>query len=582
MALLRSAASLLQFSTLNLLFSILFATAVSAQVPSTNPVVTEPWRPTADSKPGFGVLISPGVAPCVVHVNGLRFPLEKGTPITAKYEWDFGDPHGRYNHLPGFNAAHFYNQPGSYTISLKVTDEAGEARSASAHIVISADRRHTIYVSPGGSDLNIGTMPEAPLHSLRKAFKICPEGTEILLKAGGIYDADDWLNVMHSDVLVSRYEEGPDPVIMLLKQTGSAKPPHGSIGIDSRCNGVTFEHLTFDSPYGVDENAEAPKIGLEAIIARGRNITVRDCTFLNVDNGVNANGNPTGLLVEGCRAPLKTGLRAYLVWAQGTDFVCLGNYACNSTREHIVRIFGEQRVLAMDNDFTNLDRRPADKYDVSKGCIEMQRGAYAYIAHNTVTDGTIRVGPLGLYEDPSTATDWAVVENNKLTGTSIVAYPGAHHIAIRDNVIENDGAAAIQLQGPDKYGRANGDFHILHNLAINNATGGSFLRIWGRVDGIELKDNVFIAPQLKMGPNGSAAVNTVQTDLSSFTIISHNTWPAAAEGACIVNNHTLGHDEWESQPQVKEDHFAEAKVDPQRISAAGKLHLSPETVSGNK
>ena len=86
-----------------------------------------------------------------------------------------------------------------------------------------------------------------------------------------------------------------------------------------------IEHLKFTTPNGVQADGQAPKVGTDAVVARGRNITVRDCTFDNVDIAVNANGSPTGLLVQNCVAPTVTSLRAYLVWGQGTDHVYLNN-----------------------------------------------------------------------------------------------------------------------------------------------------------------------------------------------------------------------------------------------------------------
>jgi PKD repeat protein len=567
-------------SILYLLAALVSSVALSPVfAQTTRAATTEPWRPSPDHPESFGLLLSPGVAPCVLHVNGLRFPLATGTPMTARYDWNFGDPSGKYNTLTGFTAAHFYSHAGAYTITLTVTDEAGTLKTAASHIVLSPDRRHTIFVSPAGSDLNVGTTAEAPLHSLGKAFKILPDNCEILLKAGNEYLADNTLKVGHNDVMISRYDDGPDPVVMLTRQTG-AKPPHGFISIDQRCNGVTIEHLTFDSPYPADENAEAPKVGIDAIVARGRNITVRNCTFRNVDSAVNANGSPTGLLVEGCKAPLKTGLRAYLVWTQGTDFVCIGNSAANSTREHIVRLSGVQRALIVDNDFANIDRRPGDKYDTSKGTIEMHQGSYAYIAHNKVTDGTIRVGPLGINEDPSTATNWSVIEDNQLTGTYIVAYPGAHHVMIRNNILRNDAKQTIEVLGPDGDGRTNSDIHLLNNTAINNGPSGAFLKVWGHVDGIEMRNNLFVAPNLKVGSSGAAAVNIAEADLSSFTNISHNVWPAFGAGGknaeCIVNNKTMSQADWTAFPQVSHENFANLTLDDSACPILG----SPADGSG--
>ena len=68
-----------------------------------------------------------GEAPFTVHAHGLTSDLRVGTPISARYEWNFGDPDGAYNTLVGFNAAHVYDAPGVYTVTLKVINEAGKA-----------------------------------------------------------------------------------------------------------------------------------------------------------------------------------------------------------------------------------------------------------------------------------------------------------------------------------------------------------------------------------------------------------------------------------------------------------------------
>jgi PKD repeat protein len=536
------------------------AAVVAAQ--TTQPAAPEPWRPTGQ-RPAFGILPSPGVAPCVVHVNGLIFPLAAGTPITARYAWNFDDPQGKFNTLPGFVAAHVYDSPGKYNITLTVTDETGHRESASTTITIAGDHRRQIFVSPDGSPQGIGNSEQTPMRSLERAVELLPDHAEILLKAGGTYPAINVMHLRHTDVLITRYGDGPDPIVSLSKNPNGKN--EGFFALDGRCDGVMFDRLTISTPYAVADDAVANKIGEDAIIARGRNITVRDCTFLNVDTAVNANGSPTGLLVQGCRSPLKTGLRAYLVWGQGTDLVYLGNIAANSTREHIVRLSGVDRALIYGNDFANLDRRPADRGDFSKGAIEMHHGSYACIANNTVTDGTIRVGPLGLHELPSTATDWAVIENNVVRNTYIVANPGSHHIMIRGNIVFNDKLQCIQLMGPDKDGRTSGDIHILNNTAIDRGTTGAFLKVWGHINGIELKNNLLVAPNLNIGNSGAAFVNTNETDLKSFTRIADNVWPLVTHrthgNGFLLANHAITPAEWAAFAQVKSDTFADVRVD---------------------
>ena len=54
--------------------------------------------------------------------------LGVGTPLTARYQWDFGDTTSgsQFDQLPGFNAAHIYDVPGLYTITLTITNQAGQ------------------------------------------------------------------------------------------------------------------------------------------------------------------------------------------------------------------------------------------------------------------------------------------------------------------------------------------------------------------------------------------------------------------------------------------------------------------------
>src|SRR5947199_10277798 len=66
-----------------------------------------------------------------VHVNALPTASGSGTSfgageaISSRFQWNFGDPRGDYNKLPGFNAAHVYDTPGTYKLTLRVTNEAG-------------------------------------------------------------------------------------------------------------------------------------------------------------------------------------------------------------------------------------------------------------------------------------------------------------------------------------------------------------------------------------------------------------------------------------------------------------------------
>ncbi len=579
----------------------LIATAILlCLAPPTRAEPPPPWAPTADARPpSFTVRLSPGVAPAPIFVNALTVPLAAGTPLTAHYAWDFGDPAAKYNTLVGFAAAHVYDRPGDYAISLVATDEAGHVTRATAHIAIAPDTRRAVYVAPGGVDANTGASPAIALGSAAAAFRQLQGGrkqpdpghTIILFQAGGTYPVTDTLNARGTDIVIGRYGDGPAPVLMLQKSTPDArgKSTHGSISIDGHADGVMIQHLTFATPYGVPTpDSKADKVGIDAITARGHDVVVRGCSFRDVDDGINANGSPYGLLVQGCDAPGPTDLRAYFIWGQGADHAYLGNRIGNSTREHNIRLTALSRVLIFDNDLTNLDRSKTDKSDQSKGCIEMHAGSFAYIAGNRVTDGPIRVGPRGgEFEKghPETATEWSVVDGNDLTDSSVRMDPGSHHIMVRNNLVRRHEGTAFEIDAPDPDGRTSADLTVVHNTAVDTGPTGIFLKVWGHVDGMTVADNLFVAPHLHAGVNGSAGINVRGQQLDGFTAVTHNVWPVpeafergTKQGDVAVlgpdnrdkSLNYLTADAWNATPLVAGDRFAPSQaVDPRGVPAPG-------------
>ena len=530
-----------------------------------------PWLPAADGRPAaFTILPGPRVAPVGLHVNALSVPLAVGTPLTARYAWDFGDPAGKYNALVGFVAAHVYDRPGTYPITLTVTDEAGHVTTVKDAVTVTPDRRRAVYVAADGDDANNGATEAVPMRSAAAAFHHLAGGHAILMfKAGGTYPASSMLAVSAPDVVIGRYGQGPQPVLVFSRGPTDArgKGPTGTLSIDSRTDGITIQHLTFTTPYVVaDPAGVAGKVGIDAIVARGRNVTVRECAFHGVDDAVNANGLPVGLIVQGCEAAGPTDLRGYLVWGQGSDHAYLGNRAGNSTREHNIRMVYLTRVLIHDNDLANLDRSKTDPSDQSKGCIQMQQGSFAYIDGNRVQYGSIRTGPRGASnEAPDTATDWCVADGNDLADARLEVVSGSHHIMFRNNVSHGSGTTYVEMSGPAS-GRINADIAVVHNTAVNAGSTGIFLRTWGRIDGLAVADNLFVAPQLRRGTDGATAVYVRGDNLDGFTAISHDVWADAS--GCIVGQRVQPA-AWDATPPVSVDRFANVAVDDRGVPTAG-------------
>ena len=79
-----------------------------------------------------------------VWVHAMDSTLGVGQPHQAVYAWGFGDPKSKFNSLRGFNAAHIYDQPGTYTITLTVTNSGGSSATASQVVTVKAAKVNPI------------------------------------------------------------------------------------------------------------------------------------------------------------------------------------------------------------------------------------------------------------------------------------------------------------------------------------------------------------------------------------------------------------------------------------------------------
>ncbi|MEO6437268.1 MAG: PKD domain-containing protein, partial [Tepidisphaeraceae bacterium] len=142
------------------------------------------------------------------HANAMSSQLNNGTPLTARYVWDFGDSGSKYNVLQGFNAAHLYSKPGTYTVKLTLTNEAGKTDTATTIVNVQSEGRKKIYVSNDGSDSNDGLSESRSIKSFSKAISKLGDNVEILFKGGQTFDVKQTMNVHSRNVVVGSYGSG--------------------------------------------------------------------------------------------------------------------------------------------------------------------------------------------------------------------------------------------------------------------------------------------------------------------------------------------------------------------------------------
>ncbi len=533
------------------------------------PVVGNVPAPVARITSISGYSITAGQS---VHVDGLTSTLNAGQPTTARYEWDFGDTSGRFNKLVGFNAAHIYDRAGTYTITLRVINEGGKTSTSTATVNVAAENRPAIYVSWNGNDNNPGTIDQ-PIRTFARAADLVQNASNlrIYFKRGESFDVttrDMW--IYGDNILIGAYGSGENPLLRFV--AARDKRRFMIVTADTAAN-VTIENLTFDSIYNAPDGDQANMP--TSLLLNGVNVAVRNNKFLDVGFALNGQTKMNGLLNLDNTAPKITGIRDYFQWFEGKNAVILGNSVANSTREHIVRIFGGERVLVYGNDLTNLNRESVDRYDGAKGVVAAQRGAYMYIANNKL-NGPSGFGPLGLSSglgETWARTLYGVFESNVQNNAQFEVKHGAEHIMVRNNVFKYDNATDIQIEGYNTtYQRGVVDLTIVNNTAINNGTTGNFIRMDVPVDGVKLMNNLYVAPNLYTGPFGTAVIAVFGNDLSSFTRIDTNNWSlptisSYAEGGInfVGQSNTPSDfktpDEWNAYYQVGTDSFIDVTLD---------------------
>ncbi len=534
----------------------------------------------ADGTPEIEVTCAGTMVPAVVHVQGLgKNPSSVSDPNLAKnrYDWDFGDEAGKWNTLTGFNAAHVYDKPGVYTISLTVTDPAGKAAKRQTKVKIGADSRKVIYVANEGSDSNTGMTPAAPLRTPNKGISSAGNNCTVAFKAGQTFDINETINVKVQNLVIAAYGQDPKaaepqlPILRKIEGKGSSM-----LYVDSKARDILVQGILFDSIWDLKCKYGEKKVPARALTVGGINIAVRDCTFRNVSDAVNNEREPQGMLVQD--SMFTDELRAQSIWGEGKDQVYVGNTMKHSRQEHLIRTSGAGvvRLLIANNNLS----RPNN----AKGSIELRRSEWFWIANNHINGGTMRVGPQE--QDQVREPKWeeikckyGVVENNRMEKVFVNFRLGTEHVTLRNNSVSYNEGELILVEcikeGYDQI-RKIIDLSIENNTGIDTGTKGKFLKVNGHAEGIAMRNNLFVAPKLSTSDVQSCAVDIRDKDLSGFTEITGNVWPGVSGPIFRLQEQPVSMQQWNSAPQVGDDKAGNVQLTatgnpPKGLSAGATL-----------
>ena len=507
-----------------------------------------------------------------VQVHALNSTLNRGDWDSSYVEWDFGDTGGRYNQLVGFNAAHLYERPGTYTIKLKVYNEDRGVDTETVTVNVSSDNRQIFYVSQYGSDSNSGTSSSAPLKTIQKAVdrvKAHGDHAKILLKRGERHDLANRVAIERNDVIIGAYGSGNAPAVRWTRHRYDIK---SFFYQSDYVEGLVVRDLLMYTDHNGDNDSNGMP---HAVQPGGKNTTVVDNVFRDVGDAVAGNAVPEGVLVMDNRANGNNDIRRYFGWLEGSGWTILGNYAPNSTREHTIRLGNATKINLGYNDFGNKDlRSQGDQWDYAKAALNIQKGSFAYVHHNKVR-GPWGVGPLGNGDglgDTGARFKYAIFEGNESFGSQYNIDHGAEHVTVRSNIFHQDSAIAIRVEAYDySYNRGTRDINIVNNTIINHDSTGRAIVVGNKQSELTIANNLYVAPNLYTGPYLTSILWVESSNLNGFSEISNNVWADAdasnyADGIMYVGTGTDASGyrdagEWNALPQVHSDRFSDVHID---------------------
>jgi hypothetical protein len=422
------------------------------------------------------------------------------------------------------------------------------------------------------------------VRSAWRAVQLGAVDADVLFRRGDTFPVSHQIVFEGHNVRLGPYDDPDFPATAppVLRKVDGPPKQDAILQLSSKSTEVFVEGLEFDSMYDLKQFGW-DKVPARGINPAGLNVCVRGCSFRNLSDGINAELKPTGLLVQDCK--FSNEIRGYGIYGDGTDHAYVGNMMLDSIQEHLIRITepGVTRLLIAHNDLY----RPNN----GKGSIELRNANWFCVSDNLINGGTLRVGPQEQDKNQyrnwaSIKCTWGVVQNNRLDNIFINVRPGTEHVVFRNNYIhqkgneEGDWAFFLACDKPEYDSvRKIADVRIEHNTAVNDGKIGQFMMIQANesqpID-LTIKNNLFVAPNLRRGGDRGWSVFLFGKDLSGFKAVEGNVWPAGPGALHHWNKADQTPDRWAQQPMVSHERYEDVVLDadgnaPHALNAGARL-----------
>lgn len=456
-----------------------------------------------------------GVAPLAIQFDastseaGVALPSGGDNVHDYTYVWNFGDPgSGNWTHggrskntSRGPIAAHVFENPGTYRVTLEITTSGGTTFDYFQDVTVSDPEvvyaTRTYYVANDGDNSNPGTASQ-PFQTLQVAVQEAfSSGADarLLLRRGDTFVLNDGLPIPGTNgaCTIGTYGSGNRPIVAF---TGANTGVSLVSTSDFRVLDLDFDSQSSSAPFW------APGIGV------GNRTLVSGCRFQAVGMAISLYDRSGVTIYE--NEMLNSG--QYGMYAYGpTDATCkhmamLGN-RLDGSGEHLLRTYISRSVIQAnywgDAYFTAMKLcgreapNPTHTVVVSDNTLE------------TETFGVISIGPENATSPGQLASLYLIEGNyfrNRSPGNWCVGILG-HDCAVRNNVFDIQDRNAITIESAWGTGPVPTGCRLEFNTAYRET--GAPLRFCNvtSADTTHVGDNIAFCPNGNSQFNGSVATS---------------------------------------------------------------------------
>ncbi|MCR4335923.1 MAG: PKD domain-containing protein [archaeon] len=511
-------------------------------------VITENYTKIVEGPAPIAVIgnsVTQNIAPLTVLFSGADSTASGSAELTD-WEWDFGDTSSADSSTgKGKLVTHRFDNPGTYTVKLRVKDSEGIVSQATEITITALQFTGTVYyVSNTGDNANNGLSESAPFKDLdyaittAKATSTSAVPNKILLKKN-----NEWLVIgrisIDKRIFIDSYGSGEMP---LVKFTNFTYPPATNrsdlylIG-----GGIRIENIRFDCVPTPDH----PKCG--GITAWSSNSIIRNVIIENAR--ISGQLPSRGLVVED----------TIIRYAGGSGISADGNYITirRSTLEgsgsdngldHQLYLSRGENWLIEDSLFDGTGGHGNFGMKINSARHVIIRNVEVRNTRNGISIGTNNHSYEWLSEDV-TIENSSSHNNGSDNQTAAVFIDGVKDVTIRNNLFYNNvnkpnpdgGQAAIGFAGDNK-GQL-GTIKIYNNVFYENRVRDILVPSINYI--VDIKNNIFyrtvvlVSNSLLHFTTGAGA-----SALNSNTVINNNLYyyPVIGQNIIKIGNTTYAMD----------------------------------------